>query len=69
MTNRLGNYKTVWLMGFIEHGIPELVSGGLLKPLGSPTATGSSYFGTVDLQTLRNDTCCPAKASDAIVNH
>ena len=66
---RLGINETAWLLGFNEHDIPVLVSGGLLKPLGRPTATGSKYFATVDLQALRNDTRWLAKASDAIVNH
>jgi hypothetical protein len=46
-----------------------LVSAGLLKPLGRPPSSGSKYFATVDLQTLRNDTRWLAKASDAIVNY
>ena len=66
---RLGINETAWLLGFNEHDIPVLVSAGLLKPLGRPTATGSKFFATVDLQTLRNDTRWLAKASDAIVNH
>ena len=66
---RLGINETAWLMGFNEHDIPVLVSSGLLKPLGRPPATGSKYFATVELQTLRNDTRWLAKASDAIVNH
>ena len=66
---RLGINETAWLMGFNEHDIPVLVSNGLLKPLGRPSSTGSKYFATVELQTLRNDTRWLAKASDAIVNH
>lgn len=66
---RLGINETAWLLGFSEHDIPVLVSAGLLKPLGRPTATGSKYFATVELQTLRNDTRWLAKASDAIVNY
>ena len=66
---RLGIEETAWLMGFNEHDIPVLVSVGLLKPLGRPSATGSKFFATVELQTLRNDTRWLAKASDAIVNH
>jgi hypothetical protein len=66
---RLGINETAWLMGFNEHDIPVLVSVGLLKPLGRPTATGSKYFATVELQNLRNDTRWLAKASDAIVNY
>ena len=66
---RLGINETAWLLGFGEHDIPVLVSAGLLKPLGRPTASGSKYFATVELQTLRADTRWLAKASDAIVNY
>ena len=66
---RLGINETAWLMGFNEHDIPVLVSAGLLKPLGRPASSGSKYFATVELQSLRNDTRWLAKASDAIVNH
>ena len=66
---RLGISEAAWLMGFNEHDIPVLISVGLLKPLGRPTATGSKYFATVELQNLRNDARWLAKASDAIVNH
>jgi len=66
---RLGITETAWLLGFNDHDIPVLVSAGLLKPLGRPAATGSKFFATVELQTLRNDTRWLAKASDAIVNH
>jgi hypothetical protein len=66
---RLGINETAWLMGFNEHDIPVLVSAGLLKPLGRPSASGSKYFATVELQNLRTDTRWLAKASDAIVNY
>ena len=66
---RLGICETAWLLGFGENDIPVLVSAGLLKPLGKPTATGSKYFAAVDLQNLRNDTRWLGKASDVIVNH
>jgi len=66
---RLAINETAWLLGFNEHDIPVLVSAGLLKPLGRPPASGSKFFATVDLQTLRNDTRWLAKASDAIVNY
>ena len=41
----------------------------LLRPLGRPTASGSKFFATVELQNLRSDTCWLARASDAMVNH
>ena len=66
---RLGINETAWLLGFNEHDIPVLVSAGLLKPLGRPPSSGSKFFATVELQTLRNDARWLAKASDAIVNH
>lgn len=66
---RLGINETAWLLGFSEHDIPVLVSSGLLKPLGRPPTTGSKFFATVELQTLRSDTRWLAKASDAIVNY
>jgi hypothetical protein len=66
---RLGIQEAAWYLGFGENDIPVLVSSGLLKPLGKPTATGSKYFATVDLQNLRDDSRWLAKASDAIVNH
>jgi hypothetical protein len=66
---RLGINETAWLLGFNEHDVPVLVTAGLLKPLGRPPASGSKFFATVELQTLRNDTRWLAKASDAIVNY
>jgi hypothetical protein len=66
---RLNISETAWFLGFIENDIPVLISAGLLKPLGRPPASGSKYFATAELQTLRNDTRWLAKASDAIVNH
>ena len=66
---RAGIAEAAWLLGFGEHDIPVLVSEGLLKPLGKPTATGSKYFATADLQTLRNDSRWLGKASDAVVHH
>lgn len=66
---RLGIEETAWMLGFNEHDIAVLVSAGLLKPLGRPAATGSKFFATVELQTLRSDTRWLAKASDAIVTY
>ena len=66
---RLNISETAWFLGFTESDIPVLVSVGLLKPLGRPPMSGSKYFATAELQSLRNDTRWLAKASDAIVNH
>jgi hypothetical protein len=66
---RLSITETAWFLGFTEHDISVLISVGLLKPLGHPPPSGSKYFATAELQTLRNDTRWLAKASDAIVHH
>ena len=66
---RLNITETAWFLGFAETDISVLISAGLLKPLGRPPASGSKYFATAELQTLRSDTRWLAKASDAIVNH
>jgi hypothetical protein len=66
---RLSITETAWLLGFTEHDISVLISMKLLKPLGHPPPSGSKYFATVELQTLKNNTRWLAKASDTIVNH
>lgn len=66
---RLTITEAAWFLGFAEQDIAALVSAGLLKPLGHPPRSGSKYFATAELQTLRNDTRWLAKASDAIVNY
>ncbi len=65
---RLGINEAAWMLGFGEHDISVLVSAGLLKPLGHPTASGFKYFATVELQKLRMDTRWLGKESDIIVN-
>src|SRR5258706_562115 len=66
---RLSITEAAWFLGFTENDIPVLISVGLLKPLGRPPASGSKYFATAELQSLRSDTRWLAKASDAIVSH
>ena len=66
---RLSIEQAAWLLGFNQHDIPVLVSAGLLKPLGRPSASGSKYFATTELEALRNDTRWLAKASDTTVNY
>ena len=65
---RLGINQAAWMLGSGEHDISVLVSAGLLKPLGHPTASGSRYLRR-QLQKLRMDTRWLGKASDAIVNY
>jgi len=66
---RLNISEAAWILGFTESDISVLISVGLLKPLGRPPASGSKYFATAELHSLRSDTRWLAKASDAIVNH
>ena len=66
---RLNSEQAAWVLNCQAHDVPILVGARLLKPLGRPTASGSKYFATVELQSLRNDTRWLAKASDAIVNY
>jgi hypothetical protein len=64
---RLTITETAWLLGFTEADISTLISAKLLKPLGHPPPTGSKFFATIDIQSLRPDVRWLAKASDAIV--
>jgi hypothetical protein len=66
---RLSITDTAYLLGFSSHEISILISMGLLKPLGHPPSSGSKYFATAELQTLRNDPRWLARASDATVNY
>jgi hypothetical protein len=66
---RLNITQTAWFLGFTEHDISMLIAVGLLKPLGHPSVSGSKYFATAELQTLRSDTRWLAKASDATVSY
>lgn len=53
---RLNISEAAWVLGFAENDISVLISFGLLKPLGHPPASGSKYFASAELQSLRNDT-------------
>ena len=66
---RLTITETAWYLGFTEHDISVLVSAGLLKPLGHPPVSGSKYFATAELQTLRTDAQWLARAADALVKY
>ncbi len=66
---RMGIAETSWFLGFSQHDITTLIAAGLLKPLGRPAVSGSKYFATNELQTLRSDARWLAKASDAVVNY
>jgi hypothetical protein len=55
LPGRLTPAEAAWRLGFEPDHIPILVSLGLLKPLGHPTASTVKYFASVEIETLRND--------------
>ena len=66
LPGRLTPAEATWRLGFEPDHIPILVSLGLLKPLGHPTASTVKYFASVEIETLRNDPKWLAKATDAL---
>ena len=66
---RLNQEQAAWYLGFQLHDIPILVSGGLLKTLGTPPHNGVKHFALSILDDLRQDTKWLARASDAIHRH
>jgi hypothetical protein len=66
---RLVVEEAALFLGCAPHDIPVLVKANLLKPLGHPPASGTKFFATATLQTLRDDINWLSRASDAIVRH
>src|SRR5437016_1786407 len=66
LPGRLTRAETAWRLGFEPDHIPILVSLGLLKPLGRPSASSIKYFASIEIEALRNDPKWLAKASDAL---
>lgn len=66
LPGRLTPAEAAWRLGFEPDHIPILVSLGLLKPLGHPTASTVKYFASIEIETLRNDPKWLAKATDAL---
>ena len=66
LPGRLTPAETAWRLGFEPDHIPILVSLGLLKPLGHPSASTVKYFASLEIETLRNDPKWLAKATDAL---
>ena len=66
LPGRLTPAETAWRLGFEPDHIPILVSLGLLKPLGHPSASTVKYFASLEIEALRNDPKWLAKATDAL---
>src|SRR5216117_3757068 len=64
LPGRLTPAETAWRLGFEPDHITVLISLGLLKPLGHPTASTIKYFASVEIEALRNDPKWLAKATD-----
>ncbi len=58
------------LLGFQEHDIPVLVAGGLLAPLGNPTAQScTKYFHAPDIAAKAADRKWMHRATSHIYRH
>jgi hypothetical protein len=66
---RLTVEQTAWLLNFQPHDIPVLVSGRLLKPLGTPAPNAVKYFGTAEVLELARDRTWLAKVTNAVSQH
>ena len=51
LPGRITPAEAAWRLGFEPDHIPILVSLGLLKPLGHPTASTVKYFASVEIET------------------
>jgi hypothetical protein len=52
---RLTVEQTAWLLNCQPYDIATLVSAGLLKPLGKPSANGTKHFATPEILELSRD--------------
>ena len=55
LPGRLDSEQAAILLGFHEHDIGPLVSGGLIKPLGNPASNSPKYFASVVIEGLAAD--------------
>lgn len=66
---RLNAEQAAWDLGFSPHEIPNLVSEGLLRPLGDPAQNAPNFFAFVALDEFHRDVKWLEKAYDAISEH
>jgi hypothetical protein len=66
---RLNTTEVAVLLGFQEHDIKPLMSGGMLKPLGKPAANSPKYFAAVDIAQHATDRDWLSRATREIGKH
>ena len=66
---RLTVEQAAWVINCQTHDIPILIAARLLKPLGSPPASGIKFFCTAELLELAKDRAWLTKVSSAIYQH
>ena len=66
LPGRLTTAQTASILGFPEHDIPVLVSGGLLKPLGSPAPNAPKYFAAVEIVMHAQETLWLSRATKLV---
>jgi len=54
------------ILGFLRHEVSVLMSEGLLKPLGKPSANGHKFFCTTEIAELAEDRDWLDKATRAV---
>lgn len=66
---RLNTTEVAVLLGFQEHDIKTLMSGGMLKPLGKPAPNSPKYFAAVDILQHATDREWLTRATREIGKH
>ena len=66
---RIDAHSAAKLLGMAEHDIPVLVTGRLLKPLGSPAQNATKWFSAIEVMQLAADREWLDKATKRIGDH
>ena len=66
---RLTAEQAAWVLNCQPHDVPILVSGRLLKPLGTPQPNSVKYFATAEILELTKDRTWLAKMTNAVSQH
>ena len=69
LPGRLEADETAARLGFPIHSIPILIGGGLLKPLGKPSAKSSKKFASEEIETLARDRKWLDRATRMVDDH
>ncbi|HWZ93924.1 MAG TPA: hypothetical protein VNW30_01915 [Opitutaceae bacterium] len=66
---RLCVEQVAWVLGCQLHDVPDLISSGLLKPLGNPQPNAIKFFSTEEVLELIKDRSWLAKVTNEISRH